>query len=428
MKTHISGTVEKLVFNGLGLVRKEGFVIFVPHVLPQEEVTVQCIQRKKNFAHANVVEVIKKSPHRIEPLCPHFGQCGGCQLQHIDPTLHAEFKKGWLQEAFYGLYDKPIAFIPARTSFFWRRRISLHAIFLQKKWLCGYFSNDNVSLLEIEDCPLFFYPEEKKVLPFLRTLLGKIAPKEGSQIRIELFRLPSKEIAIRMYGNFSLKTEDRDGLLATLYKNEFFQKYSLEFGSWSRSREEDLSFEALGRAWFFSLDAFVQNHITQSELLWEDVVNIVHGIKETQVIFDLYAGIGVTAILLADKQHDVTAVEVSQSAISCGEKTCLNMAQKPLFICSTVEKFLQSTKKVADTWLINPPRTGLSQKVLQEILNKKPENIVYVSCSPATVARDIKHLVKEGWALHDVRGYDMFPQTTHLEIVGHLSRKPLSKS
>lgn len=423
MEDLITGTVEKLVFGGLGLIRKDGFVIFVPHVLPEEEITVECVQKKKNFAKANLSEVIKTSPHRIEPLCPHFGECGGCQLQHIDPSLHAEIKKGWLREAFYGLYNKPVTFTPASESFFWRRRITLHTIFLQKKWMCGYFSNDNTSLVEIKACPLFFYPEEKNSLSFLRTLLEKIIPKEGSQIRIELFRLPSKEIAIRMYGDFSLKTEERDSLLASLYKNEFFQKYSLSFGSWSRSREEELSFDAFGKTWFFSLDAFVQNHITQSELLWKDIVNKVHGIKGKQVVFDLYAGIGVTAILLAEKGHDVTAVEVSQPAISCGEKTCLNAPKKPSFVCSTVEKFLQSTKKIADTWLINPPRTGLSQKVLQEILNKKPENIVYVSCSPATIARDIKHLIKEGWALHDVRGHDMFPQTTHLEIVAHLSRK-----
>jgi 23S rRNA (uracil1939-C5)-methyltransferase len=416
------GIVEKLVFGGAGLIRKDGLVIFVPDVIPGEEVLFEIVSQKKNFAHARLLEIVHKSPHRIQPRCRHFGTCGGCQLQHIAYDAHAEIKKKWLEEAFFRLFDKNIEFFSTDETFCWRRKITLHAQRNEGKWILGYFGLDNKTLLEIEECPLFF--QDLAPLLFLKTLMKLIPGEAGSRLDVELFKLPDATLAIRIQAPFSLPRQSRDQLLGLL-RTSIFKRRALQFGSWAYSEGdffEPIQFSALGKPYYFSLQAFVQNHAIQGEKLWHDVVDIVDRIQEKQTVFDLYAGVGVTAIALANLGHNVTAIEGNKDAILCAEKTCSHNVHKPIFICSSVEKAIPKINKKATIWLLNPPRTGISKKALELTSSKAPEHIIYISCSPATLARDVKEFIRGGWSLDSLRGYDMFPQTTHLETIAELSR------
>lgn len=419
---HIQGIVEKLVFGGDGLIRKDGFVIFVPGVVPGEEVIVEIVSRKKNFAKARLVDIVQKSPHRIAPRCRHFGTCGGCQLQHISYSMHAEIKKNWIKEAFFPLFDKEIQFVSPNDTFFWRRKIILHACMKEGNWRVGYFGLDNKTIIEIDECLLFF--EERETFRSLKNLLPLIIAEEGSQLDVEVFKLPDGSFALKIHVPFSLRKDLRGPLLAKM-KQSVFKKFSLQFSSWTYSEGgffEPISFQALETPYYFSLQAFIQNHRTLGERLWHDVVEVVDGLQEKQTILDLYAGVGVTAIALGKRGHDVIAIEGNKEAVHCAEKTCSGVTLKPTFLSGSVEKSIPALAQKANTWVMNPPRTGISKDMLQLTCTHKPEHIIYISCSPATLARDVKELIRAGWSLQSLRGYDMFPQTTHLETVAELSR------
>ena len=417
---HITGVVEKLVFGGDGLIRQNGLVVFVPGVVPGEEVVVEEVVRKKNFARAHLCKVVRASPYRIEPKCRHFGVCGGCQLQHIAYEKHAEIKRGWLEEAFFCIYRGKIDFYPAEEIYFWRRKITLHAAVHNGKWILGYFGRDNTTLVAIEECPLFF--TDTAILSFLKGLLFFLPGDEGACVDIELMREPSEKIALCVKGSFSIATDFQDKLIDALRKGSVFSKISMQFGSWRHFQggfSDSIAFSALGQECYFSLGAFVQNHAMQGEKLWRDIV-ATQG-QQPQTIFDLYSGVGVTALALANVGHKVYAVEGNEDAVLCGKKASKHMIRKPIFVCDSVERALTRIGS-ADSWILNPPRTGLSPRVLELVVKEKPQSITYVSCSPATLVRDLKVVVKNGWEIVSVRGYDMFPQTTHLETIALLSR------
>jgi 23S rRNA (uracil1939-C5)-methyltransferase len=176
-------------------------------------------------------------------------------------------------------------------------------------------------------------------------------------------------------------------------------------------------FSALNCEWQFSHEAFIQNHPAQGERLWADVISTVEKGGVNQVILDLYSGIGVTAISLALRSHHVTAVELSNAAVTAAKRSARALKASLQIVENSVEKFLVSAKGREDCWIVNPPRQGLSKEVVVKIIEKIPKRIVYVSCSPPTLARDLRAMVQAGRRIASVQAYDLFPQTSNLETI-----------
>ena len=420
----ISGVVEKLVFGGAGLIRHDGMVIFVPDVIPGERVLFEVTKVKARYAEGVAFSIEVPSEYRREPLCPYSGMCGGCQLQHIDPAIHAFLKKQWLREALYGVIsaDFPIEVVPSDEVWGWRRKITLHARWDDTQWVCGYIAKDNVSLLAISSCPLFFSEKEAIVLKGLQNALGTIPGTPESDLDLTIFRLSENGFAITVRGRNPLTKETQKKLVNEMHRIPLVQSLCLRFPHLKYDEgQTEGTFDMFDGQWHFSTDAFMQNHLQESAKLWADSIALVCETGTNQSIFDLYSGIGVTAIRLAQQGNVVTAVELSKSAVQAAKKSAMQV--KPgckgyvNFVQSTVEEFLPTAQHGADWWIVNPPRTGLSNEVVLQIIEKRPKRLMYVSCSAPTLARDIKLLVKEGWHLVHVKGYDMFPQTTHFETL-----------
>jgi tRNA/tmRNA/rRNA uracil-C5-methylase (TrmA/RlmC/RlmD family) len=431
----ISGTVEKLVFGGSGLIRHQGIVVFVPNVIPDERVTVEITQVKARYAEGALVSIERPSQNRRAPLCPYSGHCGGCQLQHIDPTLHPSLKKEWLRAALHRELPEGLDFdvVPAQQVFGCRRKITLHALWEERQWVCGFFANDNLSLIPISWCPLFFTNDEKSFLQPIKEIIATIPGTPSAHVDLTLFRLPQGGFSLILTGTVHLSKESQQRLIHNFLSLPSVRTFSLRFPHVRYdSGSTEFTFNALNTLWHCSIEAFIQNNPSQSEMLWNDIINIVDATGPNQTILDLYSGIGVTAISLSRRGHTVTAVELSAAATRAAklsaqailghEQTSVPHKERLKLIQSSVEKFLPTLKESSDWWIVNPPRTGLSKEVSLLMLTKPPKSILYVSCSPPTLARDLAIFNKNHWRVIWLKGYDMFPQTTHFETVAIIKK------
>jgi 23S rRNA (uracil1939-C5)-methyltransferase len=485
----IHGVVEKIVFNGHGLVRHEGMVIFVPEVIPHEKVLIEISEVKSSFAHAKLIQVLESTQSRVEPICPHFGVCGGCQLQHIAYESHTAIKKQILQEALFkvypnrlknqnlgtakaegfadqkwpricntepflidesrelglasksdsstclGIYQNDITFFSSELPFAWRRKITLHAENSPAGWSIGYYGKNQqlmggdtrfapLSIVPIDVCPIFSL--DPHPIHIVKELISWLPNGPNRTCDISLFHLNDR-LGLILEGNFALSKSLQECLVEHIPKKLNIDSFSFKFTNTQESHgPADWTFSCFGKIWHFSPNAFIQNHLSMCERIWSTVIRIASSLSQKGPILDLYSGIGVTAIELACKGFEVQAVEYSKESVSCSQKTWKSISHATngtFFARSTsVEQFLLHWKKATDCILVNPPRTGLSKQALQSILKISCHNLIYVSCSPATLARDLHVFARHGFEIASVVGYDLFPQTTHFETIVTLRR------
>ena len=421
----ISGTVDTLAFGGSGIIRYEGMVLFVPDVIPGETVLVEVTEVRSNYAKGKLLSIECPSPDRITPLCPFFGACGGCQLQHIAPARHPAIKVQWLKEALHGLVpqDMPISFVPAQEMWAWRRKITLHARWDGHSWLCGYVGRDNTSIVPVNWCPIFCSDDEKDLLPELFSFLDLIPGTPDATIDLSICRLPDHAVTLLLSGTLRLSKTTKEALLRNKTASPRVRTLSLRFpGLHLDDGPTEFTFSALNSLWHFSHEAFIQNHPALGERLWSDVIATVERGGPHQTILDLYSGIGVTAIHLALQSHTLTAVELSSAAVAAAKRSARECKAHLRIVEGSVEKFLASVPGKEDCWIVNPPRQGLSREVLTKMIEKKPKRVVYVSCSPPTLARDLRELIRAGFSIASVQAYDLFPQTSNLETIATLNR------
>lgn len=358
MDFSLIGTVESLSSTGAGVVRHEGRVIFVPFVIPGEAIEFSISHQAKNFATGQLIKIIKPSKERITPRCGYFGACGGCQLQHMTYEAQLAAKQEMIEAALLRIgkikYESAISVTPSPQIWSYRNHITLHR--RHKRW--GFISTDHHALIEIDRC--LIYQEEQLNLP----VVNKQSP--------ERLRLLKSENPLHING---------------------------------------CTFE-------FSPEAFLQANPFISQLIYEDVVKHLTQLKP-QHLLDLYCGIGITSTLLGKQGIKVTGVEISPVAIEFAKKNAEQLpSHHPTFVCGAIEKntSVLSQGHAFDAVLLNPPRQGAHASVLEAILAHRPADIVYVSCDPATLARDLRILTQQ-YHITSIKAYDMFPQTMHVETV-----------
>lgn len=369
----VRGVVEKLVFGGKGLIRHQGWVIFVADVIAGEEVDVVIALKKKSYFEATLTSVVSKSPLRTAAPCPYFGTCGGCQLQHMAYSEQLENKKAWLVDALERtakiVIDFPIGVSSAKKALGYRRKVVLHGEAL------GFYARDNNTIIPIDKCLLF----SDKGFDDVR----KIVHKETMHpTRVTVMRNDADDRAIMV--------DNKEIVSANVCERTI----------------EGLRF-------FFSPGCFMQNDPDQALQIYKDVLeNMLEG-----PVLDLYCGVGVLSLLAAKRGHKVLGVELNAEAITLAKKSAKENKLDAAFQAKPCEQIAKRDIEGFDQWIVNPPRTGLSAKVIEHILRQKPKRLVYISCNPATLARDVKFFYEGGYKIAKGQVYDMFAQTTHLESV-----------
>ncbi len=354
--------VEKLVFGGKGLIRHEGWVIFVADVIAGELVEVALTAKKKSYFEANLLSVIEPSKYRVEPLCPYFGSCGGCQLQHMAYSEQLRVKREWLIDQLKLPKEIEVGITPSSKEWFYRRKVVLHG----KE--CGFYARDNKTIIPIERC-----------LIFSERGFGEIRAKAHSD-RVTVLR------------------DDDDS-------------FSVTAGVQQREIE--------GLQIFYTSSVFTQNNPEQALQIYKDVREYL----TTQPTIELYSGIGIFSLLASQKVEKVLGVELNKEAVALAKKSQkANGIENATFLAKPCEKLTDNECSGYKQWIVNPPRTGLTDTVREFICRHKPDTLIYISCNPATLARDYKTLEASGYTIKKGQVYDMFAQTSHLETVVYLAR------
>lgn len=425
MKDLFTGEVSGMAFGGQGLLRHDHLVVFIPFTVPGDKVTCRITQRKKNYAQAEVIQFDQLGPERIVPKCPYFGICGGCQLQHISYAAQLEYKRQWVEETLkrVGQLDleciPPV--IPAQEQWAYRRHITLSLQPCQKSFEAGYFATDNYTLLPVAQCPIFAAAADP-ILQQIQEIAGSLQSSANNEGRVTLLKNSDGTYLIQ----FQFKFMPKNAL-------PILQKAISHYSHWSgiglKSKNGSLSLgqttsslEIEGLHFHFSPRAFIQNHPEQSLKIYRMIRELA---THSRIILDLYSGIGISSLLLAAQNKKVIGVEGNPKAVVLAkDNATLNHLSSIQFIRADVKHVLKKLlrEQRPDMVILNPPRTGVEHPILKDLIAESPQEILYISCMPSTLARDLRVLCEEKYKVTTCQAFDMFPQTGHIETLVKLTR------
>ena len=418
----IEVSIDRIVTGGDGFGRWNGLPVFVPFSAPGDHLRIGIVERRKGYVRGEIREVLKASNHRVTPRCRHFGLCGGCDLQHIEEKAQLRFKAAAARETLARLGGIRWAKSPrvvGGSPWAYRLRCQLHTETEISEVL---EVQENLDIPEQPKLPE--QPEQPEQLEQLEqpeqpeTVSSTIGFHERASHRVvSLQECPILEGPLE---RFVLSLEER--LVEAPPR-----RMDLALGDEQISVApvvEDLPRGELRRKvgnFEYSFDArcFFQGHGPLVETLVREVVGTEKGAE----VWDLYAGVGLFSLPLARRYRKVVAVEADAVAARYGKKNGRKNGVENLEVkCQRLESFVYRMPRNVDRVVVDPPRGGLSKKVVKVLMQKAPLAITYTSCHTATLARDLK-LLGNLYEIHDAVFVDLFPQTGHLETVVHLRRK-----
>jgi 23S rRNA (uracil1939-C5)-methyltransferase len=422
------GEISGIAFGGQGICRQGQLVVFIPFTAIGDIILFRITERKKNFAFGELIEILQESQQRSLPQCPYFGTCGGCQLQHLQYAAQLEYKRQAIEDAIKRqakLVDAVVPpVIPASQQWAYRRRISLSLAPHHGRLIAGYMAIDNVSLVQVQQCPIFCIPSDP-IINILQEIAQSLYSDPDNQAKATILKEDQGKYMLHLH--FKMMPSNAAEILDAMSK-----QHACLSGIVATAPNKILQFGALkstleieGLTFAFSPRAFIQSHPEQSLNIYRSLCR--HALLLTPPkgrVLDLYCGIGISSLLIARQGIKVTGVETNGEAIQLAKCNAQNNGiTNADFIQGNVEKILTMLlKKISpDTVIVNPPREGLHPEVVRALLKSPPSSVLYISCMPPTLARDLKILCAETYQLKGVEGYDMFPQTSHVETLAILS-------
>lgn len=397
-------TMEKMVYGGDCLGRlPDGRAVFVPFVLPGEVVRIKITEDKKRYARALPLELIEGSPDRIAPRCLHFGACGGCQYQNLDYAKQLLLKKDILIDQFQRIakiQDPPIqAVVPAPSPWYYRNFIQFH---LSKSGELGYIHADGEHLLPIQECHL---PQDA-----INTLWQQLDLGAGSGIQRLGIRQDSYESMMLIMEGEDPQPPDFsvDIPVSAVYTPPEADLTVL-------AGDDHLTFDILDRHFQVSARSFFQVNTPMAEKMVRFLLENLHFTGDSRAI-ELYAGVGLFSAFIAPQVEHLTAIESSGSA--CHDFiTNLADFDNVVLYEAEAEAVMPTLNIQADILIADPPRAGLPPEVHDSLSAIQPRQITYISCDPATLARDTKKILQKEYRLLSVTPFDLFPQTAHIESI-----------
>ncbi|WP_100334146.1 23S rRNA (uracil(1939)-C(5))-methyltransferase RlmD [Bacillus alkalisoli] len=442
-------TIKRLGINGEGVGYFKKSVVFVKGALPGEEVVAEATNIQRNFAEAKVKRIRKKSAHRVEPPCPVYEQCGGCQLQHLDYNEQLNMKRDIVIQSLERHTKLNISKLDIRQTigmedpWHYRNKSQFQVGLQKEKVIAGLYGEGSHRLINISECavqhqdttdvtntvkqtlqdlnvPIY---NERTGKGLVRTIMTRVGFQTG-EIQVVLItakkELPKKELLVE-------EINKRLPKVKSIIQNINGQKTSLIFGeeiihlSGEQVIQEtlgDISFELSARAFF-------QLNPVQTVKLYDEVKKAA-ALTGQEKIVDAYCGVGTIGLWLAPNAKEVRGMDVIPESIEDANKNAKRHGyDNMLYVAGKAEKWMPKWVKEGwkpDVVVVDPPRTGCDEKLLQTILQVKPKKVVYVSCNPSTLAKDIQFLSKT-YKVDYIQPVDMFPQTAHVEAVVRLSVK-----
>lgn len=422
--------ITSITSTGEGVGTCDGLKVFVEGALPNETVSIEITEKKKSYAKGKLLTILSPSSERTEPLCPIFGACGGCQIMHLEYSAQLALKQQRVLDAMLriGKFDRPhvLPCLPSPNSLGYRNKIQLPLIWNGEKKTIGMYRKQSHEIIPIVRCFIQCPPGEEILrlliqqldIPSVRYVLirNAIFNEEALVILVTDGGFPAK---IQEFGERFLTAHPQiKGVVETVNKRDDNTILGKTFKT--LAGRPYLIERLLDKKFKLSAASFFQVNPPQTERLYKKALEYAD-IQPHETVLDAYCGVGTLAIFAADKAKHVFGVEcVAQAIENAKENTRLNHSNNCTFSCGVVEKMIG--KFNADLVFLNPPRKGCEQIVLNTLLIKKPKKIIYISCDPATLARDLSFL-SPSYQINEIQPFDMFPQTMHVETIVKLTAK-----
>lgn len=444
--------IEKLTYEGSALGRYEGLAVFVKNAAPGDKLKIKITKLNKSYALGQIVEIIEPAKCRKKPFCPLFNACGGCTYQYIDYDFLLQQKNNMLYEAFLKLHDKPEFLKPLKSPLdkCFRHKIQYRVSETRnsKRLLVGYFKEKSHDITNIKICPIQ-PPLTDEMAQFVRdnwSLGAYIEKKHTGLLRNFVLRFSSdlKSALVTLVLNVTAKefvtykTQTEDFFKKMQKKFPQIKGCVVNFNPEKTNRIFSNDFQTiLGDDFIYevlkSRDGSKKTYKVSSSSFFQVnplcAVNIFDAVKEkiseNSIILDAYGGVGAIGIWVSDKTRKVVLVEENKEAV-CDAKENFKLNQVKsyeVYLADAKEQFkifLKEKKKFAHV-ILDPPRKGADKDAL-EILSNLTDSIIYVSCNPQTLVRDIEHLYTLGFKAKTTQAVDMFPYSYHIESVTLIER------
>lgn len=439
---------EDLTHEGNGVAKVEGYPLFVPNCLPGEKAKIKVIKVNKGYGFGRLIELYEKSPERVEPDCPIYKECGGCQLQHLSYPGQLKAKHKQVEEVLkrIGKLEDVIVHPVLGMEEPWRYRNKAQVPVGEREGglIAGFFQKRSHDIIDMEAC-LIQQEKNDKVIQnvkricekygvrayneqthkgTLRHIMARYGMKTGEIMVVLITRtvdLPNKNQIIQ-------EIIDSNPDIKSIVQNINLKRTNVIFGDdtnvlWG----DEFIYDYIGNIKFaISARSFYQVNPEQTKVLYDQALKYAD-LNGKETVIDAYCGIGTISLFLAQKAQKVYGVEIVPEAIEDANRNAkLNGIENVEFTVGEAEKVIPKWYEdgvKADVLVVDPPRKGCDETLLQTIIEMKPEKVVYVSCNPATLARDLRILVDGGYKTAEVQPVDMFPQTMHCEAVALLVRE-----
>ncbi|KAB3536315.1 23S rRNA (uracil(1939)-C(5))-methyltransferase RlmD [Alkaliphilus pronyensis] len=433
--------------SGEGIGRVDGFTIFVDGGIPGDLVEIKTVIVKKSYAVGRLLKVLSPSSNRTNPICSIADECGGCQIMHMDYQAQLDIKRNRVEETLkrIGKVDIHVnATLGMENPYQYRNKAQFPVGIINGKAIMGFYKKGSHQIVDTEACHIqhpinetvvkaikefinkynISVYDEKTRKGLIRHVVTKVGYQTGEVMVVIITNgreLPHKESLVK------LLKENVKGLRAVVQNindkntNVIFGKETITlFG-------KDTIEDYIGELKFkISAKSFFQVNPIQTKVLYEKALEYAD-LKGVETVFDIYCGIGTISLFLAQRAKKVIGVEVLEAAIENAIANAeINNISNAEFYTGEAEEIvpkLYAEDIKADVVVVDPPRKGCEKAVLDTIVNMEPKRVVYVSCNPATLARDIAYLHERGYIAVEVQPVDMFPHTGHVETVVKLQRQ-----
>lgn len=440
--------ISGLGHGGEGVGRYQDFTVFVPNALPGEKISAVITTVKKTYAVGRLSAVETPSPHRITPECSIYQECGGCQLQHLTYQEQLKVKRQQVVDAITRIGKLPDVVVHptlgADNPWYYRNKMQFPVGLQQGKVVVGCYSQGSHDIVDTDNCLIQHQTNnaivrevrtviaELGIEPYnehtgqgaIRHVLGRVGTATGEVMVVLVTatdRLPKKEQLIE-------RLKAKIPGLVSLVQNVNPKRTNIIMGNktvtlWG----QDTITDKLGEFHFaISARSFFQVNTVQAEVLYNQAVKYA-GLTGSETVIDAYCGTGTITLFLARKAAKVYGIEIVEPAILDARKNAVNnnVANVEFMVGDAVQVMPRLFKQGIrpDVIVVDPPRAGCEQKVLETFVNMEPKRIVYVSCNPASLARDLAVLAEKGYVVKEVQPVDMFSMTFHVESVALIERK-----
>ncbi len=419
-----------LTSSALAVFKVEDFPIFVKDSLPGEESEIIVTKLLRNYGFGRALKRFNDHPQRTKPICPLYPQCGGCQMMHMSYLYQLDFKHQRVVDSLKrnGDIKHPVdPILNADNPLYYRNKVMVPVA--HSPFEAGFYRTNSHNIVDMDFC----YIQSKTLNALYQEIKDFIRVNQLTQVKTIILREGyfTGEILVAL-SLTSRDTSFEDQFVNQFKTHEMIKSIQLTFNLSNSnvpiSDEIKLLYgtpfikeKILGLEFKLSLNSFFQINSLQTEKLYSKVLELAQ-IKSTDKVLDLYCGVGTMSLLFAKQAYKVYGVDIVEQAIEDAKRNALNNKLNNIeFIAMDATKFVNTNEEAFDLLVVDPPRKGLSAQGIQDILKLAAKRMIYVSCNPDTLARDLK-LLSSGYSIVEITPVDMFSQTVHVETVVLMSR------